>query len=103
MNEYLVTFSVFMMLASLISALIVFCFVSYHLYLYWLENNVVKGYWDFIAYIYGQQINKKYKIIFDKTVNQHPSLHKAKILLFIYWGLMVTTLLMLFSVLWFSE
>lgn len=102
MNDFFATVSFFSMIACFITSMIISFFVYYYLYKYLLEKEIVCGGWDYIGYIWGAKNAKKYKIILDKTVNHHPYLQKARKFLYLYWGLMIMVIVMLFSGLWFS-
>lgn len=103
MKELLIDMLPLLMLLCFLSAMIIFCFVDYHLYKYLREKNVVLGYWDYMGYVWGQQGQKKYKIIWDKTVNHHLHLRKAKVFILLYWGLMSAVVLLLVLTLWMSR
>ena len=103
MKELLIDMLPLLMLLCFLSAMIIFCFVDYHLYKYLREKNVVLGYWDYMGYVWGQQGQKKYKIIWDKTVNYHLHLRKAKVFILLYWGLMIAGVLLLVLTLWMSR
>lgn len=103
MKELLIDMLPLLMLLCILSAMIIFCFVDYYLYKYLRETKVVLGYWDYMAYVWGQQGQKKYKIIWDKRVNHHLHLRKAKVFSLLYWGLMIMSILLLFLILWMSR
>ena len=102
MKEFLVDMMPLFIVLFFLIAIIVFCLVDYYLYEYLLEKNVVKGYWDFNAYIYGRKNAKKYKVLWNKSVNRHPYLRKAKIFLLLYWGFMSMVFVVLFAMIWLT-
>lgn len=103
MKEFLIDLMPILMILCFLGGMIIFCFVDYHLYKYLLEKKVVLGCWDYRAYVWGQQGQKKYKIIWDKTVNHHPHLRKAKVFILFYWGVMGMVPIFLLLTLWTSE
>ena len=103
MKEFLIDSMPILMILSFLSALIIFCFVDYYLYKYVLEKKIVSGSWDYMAYVWGRQGQKKYKIIWDNTVNQHRHLRKAKMFTLLYWGFMVMSMIFLILTLWTSR
>ncbi len=102
MKEFLVDMMPLFIVLFFLSAMLTFCLVDYYLYKYLLEKKIVKGYWDFNGYIYGRNNAKKYKVIWDKGVNWHPYLRKAKIFLLLYWGFMSMVFVVLFGMIWLT-
>jgi len=98
MSELLNNLMPMLLIFLLFFAVIIFCFVDYQLYCYLRDKKIVSDYWDFNSYIYGRNNSKKYKIIWDKQLNTHPHLRKAKVFLILYWGLMVMILVILFII-----
>lgn len=67
-----------------------FSMTNYYLYQYLIKRNLVEGYLDFNAYVYGNKNWKRYRIIFKVENRYDPDLKKAKVYLIMYYLFMVS-------------